>query len=96
MSSAGHVLDMIKRQKDNRALQKRRRSSLEERMDTPKSNMKYNPAFKKEFSAEERTRIDQKIREDIRRERFRSLSIGLLALTVLVALYYLVLQPAIL
>lgn len=64
MSYAGTVLDMIKRQKMNRDLQKKKRSHRKAQLEDTiaVSGLKYNPDFGKDLSAEEIEQRNAKIR----------------------------------
>ena len=90
MSSAGHILDMIKRQKANRALQKSRRTHYASKIDSaksPKSKMRYNASAIKVFSPEERELINKKVRSEIKRDQNRSILIAIIVLAVLVLVF---------
>lgn len=69
MSYAGTVLDMIKRQKMNRGLQKKKRSQRQDQLTNTDyvSGLQFNPDFGKDLSPE----MIQQSKEQIRRESRR-------------------------
>lgn len=84
MSFAGHVLDMIARDRYNRALRqsyRNRHSRMKEALATEASNHRLHD---KKISKEEMQKIKQSIRMSIRRER-RAAMVKTIVLTLLVA-----------
>ena len=67
MSSAGHVLDMIKRMRANRALQKKNRSAFKHRKKHT-SGISYNSS-ESTLSEEEKAAIRAQLAETLARDR---------------------------
>lgn len=84
MSYAGTVLDMIKRQKMNRDLQKRKRSHRQDKLvetDYP-SGLHFNPDFGKDLSPEMIQQSKERIRKESRRVNQRMVAVLLLCIVL--------------
>lgn len=89
MSYAGTVLDMIKRQKMNRDLQKKKRSHRKAQLEdlTSVSGLKFNTDFGKNLSAAEIEQRNAKIRSASQEAASRTrLSIVLVVTTLIIIL----------
>ena len=92
MSSAGHVLDMIKRQKENRILQQQNRDRLKSKKTN--SKISYKGKFNKEKfpikSVFEINETKKKIHKEIINEKRAILVKSILAITLIIFVMFLI------
>lgn len=91
MSSAGTILDAIKRQRNNREMQRWLRSKYSDKISgyLKPSDKKFNPEFQKKLSKEQIALIKQEVRAEVRREIILAwVYTFIVALAILGALYF--------
>lgn len=86
MSSAGTILDAIKRQRNNREMQKWLRTKYSDKMKaySKPSGKKFNPDFQKNLSKEQIAVIRQEVRAEARKENIKAWMYTLLVISVVV------------
>ena len=87
MSSAGHVLDMINRSKQNRALLKGRQERFEKIKEKYFKELSYHVDFQDrcKLSSEELIQIKQKIKKKIKHSEIKRISISVTITTLIIA-----------
>ena len=94
MSSAGHVLDAINRLRFNNSQRKSSRYYLnkEKYFNLAYGHVNHGKLYAKDISAEELQRIRKKVREKIKKERRRQITLTILVFSIVatIFIYYLV------
>jgi len=93
MSFAGHVLDMISRQKQNRALQKQRRQRYAEKKDYYLAHPTGEQFNREKYAVKSKIEIEKirkRIQKELREERRIVLIKAMVTLMVLAAIFVLI------